>query len=419
MKKYLISLSFVTFLISSVFGQLAGDPMADIIMKNTNGSSTFSIEGSLFSSPAFKANQSGYFIPLQYASDDDFEAVYAKMKEQDLFAQEYQGSLIYSMPLESNRDVESNLTFYLKTVGGQQAYLNKDLFQLIVKGNKAFAGKEVVLHPFSFSTSLYQELAVNYYSYKTIASNRKIGLGFGLSLINGVQMTEIQIDQGLFFTSQLGDSVFAAAKATIIGSDQDAHSLFSNNGLGTALNVQFFYQFENKNKLYASIQNLGFISWNKKSMHYDIDKELSFTGLDVFDPNQLLQNTSLELDSLLLAETNSETKSFTQYLSPEISFAYQLHEVFNNASIYTGLVYKIKPYYFPRAFVNLRYQLSESFYFQSGFNLDHYGNFGLSGEIGISMDEKLDFCLGSNHLEGLGLYGYNGQGLYTGLQFSF
>ncbi|MBL6963870.1 MAG: hypothetical protein ISR55_08600 [Bacteroidetes bacterium] len=415
-KRIIALLFFCICLYLPVRAQIIADPMISVYYADCENCKKLYIAGSLFSNPAINIPSSAYFIPLQFSGEKFYEPISAKMGEEELFAQDFEGTLFYSIPLnKENGTAHQNISFYLRAYAEQKAYMTKDAFQLLIKGNKDFAGEKLILDPFLYHSYAYQEFSLNYNSLKMISENKSIAWGVGLSLLNGAFFNELEMEHGSFYTSATGDSIHAELSFEWIQTDPDQKEFTSSNGFGGALNLHLFYQFENGNSLYSSVRNLGFIDWNKKGLHYQVDTSIAYNGIDIVNSNPFAEAGILDFDSLLVNYEVPDRSRHRYYLAPELNVHFQIHHVFDNANLNMGLVYRIAPHYVPRTFVNLQYKIGHHAYIQPGVNFDQFKNLGLCFEMGLGLKDRMHIKIGTNHLEGLGLYGVNGQGVYVDL----
>jgi hypothetical protein len=405
------------FLVSSVLlkGQLMNDPLVDIYQHENDSARFFGLNAGVQSNPALPLSYVSYFLPLQYASDDQ---VFSKMKDQEFFEQFFQLNAVYSQVLKSHSPKRRNrLSLLYQTKARQQATISKDALTLLLKGNNDFAGQVVDAGGFSFQALVSQELTLSYQMKKLLDNHRYYFMGIGFSGIAVQDFYDLSLHSASLFTSATGDSVNLRIHAD--GTLPDM--LQPSNGLsawGVGLQAQFGYRFSNASVFYLSVSDVGFLRGTKKMKYYSLDTSVSFTGFDVFNPGANDEWNTWTSDSLLNKYVRGESQDKLLFLSPVFRMQFQYKNIFTHAHLNLGAAYRVGSY-LPGIYSTIRFDVSESFYLQPGLNLDPYGNMGLCFEMGMQLKNGFEWLLGSNHMEGLGLFPYNGQSVYLKSRWLF
>ncbi|HLG04324.1 MAG TPA: DUF5723 family protein [Bacteroidia bacterium] len=159
-----------------------------------------------------------------------------------------------------------------------------DAFRLAFEGNRAFEGSTADLGGSHLTYLHWQQLQlqVSYY-----ALNKRSVASFGFSVLNGQQLQEINIREGKLFTASNGTSIDMTTDASYYSSDTARTRFFSNNGAGTSFNFRFSTYLNDSapflHHFSFLLQDLGYISWNKNALIYNVDTSEHFEGVDVSD----------------------------------------------------------------------------------------------------------------------------------------
>ena len=151
-----------------------------------------------------------------------------------------------------------------------QQYLNasfsKDLFQLLVYGNKEFSGKYASISGAAFNYLKFQEVKLGFI-WKNVDSVGKIG--GALSFISGQRLLQYKaIDTNFLYTAPDATQLLYQANFSLAFSDTNNTGLFSSNGSGLSADVFVETPYQSrfgKSRFIITVNNLGFIRWNKNT----------------------------------------------------------------------------------------------------------------------------------------------------------
>ncbi len=303
-----------------------------------------------------------------------------------------------------------------------KAYLNinfpADVFNVAFYGNASYAGQSAKLSPFSLNSISYQQLEIG-----TVCTNfgGKAQFGLGLSFLAGQQLQAINVANGSLYTDPLGLSLQLASDTKYNTSDSTpGHTHL--NGYGASLDFYFSapYKLGKKNGVITiSINDLGFIKWNSKSLSYNKDTTYTYNGITITSLNQFANATinNLSKDSLQNKYFPLERKSFYTNVPSilsmntntdlgkmhlEVGFWY----IFNGNSM--GYFYAQGDKYFSHGWL-------------ADLQLGYGGYATYNASIGIVKQVKnTQIKLGINHLQGMILPDkFGGAGLAIQLLHSF
>lgn len=268
-----------------------------------------------------------------------------------------------------------------------------DLFNTVFYGNGMFAN----------NTASFDGLKMNYLAYQSIdfglyrlTENQKIG--FSLGIVKGSQFIDLDSPQSSLFTSTNASQLDFILSGSMKTSDTSKTNLSAWNGTG--LKGDFFYEktLKNGDQIGGSINDLGFISFNKQSLDYTLDSSYSFTGIEInnlLSPSDSMLNLTTDVDSLIPnAETGSQMR-----LTPAKLTLYYVKKV-SKSEIQISFDQVLNAVYFPHLQLNYVYKVNElikpSFHIgYGGFTNEHFG-------LGINFSQsKFDINLQARAIQGL------------------
>lgn len=204
---------------------------------------------------------------------------------------------------------------------------NQDLFNLTFYGNRDYAGQTADFGNLNADLVMYQQFQVGFVK-QIVASNDLHTLGFGVSFINGNLRNSITGTRGTLYTEANGDYLDIDAAVSLQRTDPTHTNFLANNGSG--LSADFFYEgrLDEKNIVSLSLNDFGFINWDRPGDQLSIDSTLHFTGVQV---ENIFTTTGTDFSNF--ADTMS------QYLHTRSDYRYGLMMLPINLSLsYTRLL---------------------------------------------------------------------------------
>jgi hypothetical protein len=197
-----------------------------------------------------------------------------------------------------------------------------DLYNLIFFGNKQFAGESVNFDNTKFRSIDYQKLELgiikNYNDNQT-----KVNIYFGLNILKGQQLQTLNIYKGSFYTAEDGSYLDLDTKLSYYTSDQSHKQISDFNGIGFSCDAFFSVEDVNsKLKFTFASQDLGFISWTKKSYFTGADTSLNFDGIEITNIINVAQENlhGMSKDSLMnIVYSNNDTIPFKLTIPEKLS----------------------------------------------------------------------------------------------------
>ncbi|MBK5284631.1 MAG: hypothetical protein JJE25_04460 [Bacteroidia bacterium] len=193
---------------------------------------------------------------------------------------------------------------------------SRDLFTLLFKGNKSYAGKTADFDATHFR--LYQYQKMTWGTMNVTDDVSKVSYGFSGSLLIGQQLQDINVS-GNLFTSDNGEFLDLRANGNLHASDSAHSSLASVNGLGVSGDLFFHYNVSELFKISFSVNDFGLMKWNDKTSLVSVDTNFHFEGVnvnDLFDfSDSVFTNSSLS-DSAQAEQflTHRKTQSYSVVL---------------------------------------------------------------------------------------------------------
>ena len=282
----------------------------------------------------------------------------------------------------------------------QNASFTDQMLELFFYGNRSFAGQTADMSPF-YQTN------IGYQSFRFMSNmevNDKINVGFGISLINGEQIQNIEAKTLNLFTSEFGDTLILEGNGTILTSDTSNLGFLKNNGIGAAvsgyinLNINMIPNLNVPARLYFEVRDFGWISWNTRTETYRFDTTYVFDGLEyenIFDNGSFVDDRPVEERIEEVSERTAGKRN--EQLPAE--FQLRLRQEFEKYIVELGTSYMLNSS-FGAYFHGSGYRkISDQFSLGLEANYGGYGRF----DLGIGMNyqsEHIGFMVGSRSMSG-------------------
>jgi hypothetical protein len=305
----------------------------------------------------------------------------------------------------------------LKEVDILNAGFRSDVYNLAFNGNQAYEGRTANLGNTSVNNYTYQEIKLGLIWDK----DSSIKIGVSVSYLKGQSLAQLSTGAASVYTAADASQLNFALNGSLAMSDtgKGKNSLGSFNGNGASLELFAEVPYKSilgASKLLASVNNLGFIGWNKNTVSYHADTAYSFRGVTVNNVFQV-NNASiknLSKDSLTKNLSQSSRHTLTTYLP--VSF-FVLHSIdFTKLfALNTGFRYLLNANYKPYVYAEGRFAICKT------FNATAHAGYGGYGKLscGVNVECKLKtwyLRLGSNAIQGYVAPQHSlGQGLFFSL----
>ena len=343
--------------------------------------------------------------------------------------------LFFSQRIDSLfRKERKGFHYFIKIAGREHSNMvfTEDLFRVAMYGNARFAGDTAKMGSSEFNLLRYQQLEVGIIG--SFKGSSKYGIG--LSFIKGEQFYNSTISRANLYTSQSGDHVDLDLKYSITQSDTSYLGFDAMHGWGMSMDL--FYQmsyniFQMKGPSGASgpgsgsssgqegdpsassgqgnetdwtgylrieVSDLGFISWNDKTVQEQIDTMYQFDGVEI---QNILQLSDSIFDPIVdsLKQIYQPTYSQNSYTTilPTLFHLSIYQEKNSGFYISLGTVFRIFANYSPFIYLKAGHTLKEKFRLGGSLEFGGYGkiNLGFQAEADLS---GFKIGLGTHSLDG-------------------
>lgn len=306
----------------------------------------------------------------------------------------------------------------LKQVEIANASFSGDLYNLAMFGNKMYEGNTANLSKTNINNYTYQEMKLGLI-WDNIDSTAKFGVS--LSYLKGQTFDQIRTQNASIYTASDASQLNFVMNGSLAMSDtsKGKNNMGTFNGNGMA--AEFFAYIPYTSKLgsssfFASVNNLGFIRWNKNTVGYNTDTSYIYKGVTVSNIFQLnnasVQN--LSKDSLVkkLVKHGKGPVSSNLPMSLFVLHNLKFTQLF---SLNTGFRYLFDANYKPYLYFEGQFAIHKNFTATAHVG---YGGYGKLSE-GMNMEYKIktfSVRLGSNAIQGYIAPKHSlGQGLFFSL----
>ena len=215
---------------------------------------------------------------------------------------------IFLMKINMGKKRAAELSIYSQIKSQTSLNLNNGIFNFITKGNNFFRGQTIEgFLDMGVSTNIYNETG---FGFRRQIYNKLSG-GFKFGYLTGIANVGVDINGSKFTTSALGDTLDIYIKGTVRSSlgatDKDnlaTNSLIANakSNKGYVFSGGIQYEVDPTFTMGLALLDIGKITWNDKSILYNVDKSIRFTGIDIISDSlvqdSILSNlTSYAIDS--------------------------------------------------------------------------------------------------------------------------
>jgi hypothetical protein len=361
------------------------------------------------------------YLNSKFLDADIKEGSLKKMKDKNTLGSELNGGIYYRYGSKKSSDTcRVSHFFSLKERTHFTTKFPKDLFELYFYGNKPFAGASADISNFNYRSLQYQQLQFGM-MHETRKDDKEFGYAVALSVLNGENFIEIKTTTGSLFTDADAEYIDMTLHLESKQSDSTHKSFGSSNGLGASADFELHYGEKNKYNIRFSANDIGMISWNKKSFLFEVDTSYHFEGVVV---NNLFDSLYLDLkseqDFKEGFKENKQSKSVTTALPFRFNLSYERTITPEKLTMALGAEYILNSDFIPLISLTTNYFISSRFH--AGIILQYGGYGGFHGGIHFDKDFGKGFILtaGTAYLDGYVMPSSStGQGAYAGIKKIF
>lgn len=289
----------------------------------------------------------------QYIDSSLKESVFNKLVSHNRVGGEYNFSVYGRIALGGIELWRNKYWFKAGARGMANLTYSDNLFKLIFNGNSQFAGQDIDLGKSALNVTQYQYITGGI--EKAMGNDHNMTVGAGLSLIKGSDHFQIDIDRANLFTHEDGEYLDLDIAYSLKQTDSLNKGFAAFNGFGAGLDLYYRIQLKNQSQFSVSISDIGFISWNGKSLQSTSDTIYHFEGIEISNIFELIDTTSTEQN---LQDTiingflpTTEQKGYTSMLPTQIHLNYLQHIGSTSFYITGGVKYIFNAAYFPKVYV--------------------------------------------------------------------
>lgn len=296
-----------------------------------------------------------------------------------------------------------------------------DFFNLTFFGNKPYLGKTANLSSTNINYFRFQEAKIGII-WDHIDTMAKMGIA--LSYLKGQSMYRFISRNASIHTAEDASSLEFNMKGELWLSDTGRGKADAFNGNG--LTAEFFAEMPYTSKLghskfFLSVNNLGFIHWNKNTVHYKADTVFVFSGVNVTNLFEISDSTLnvISKDSIVGNYTESLREKTSINLPTSLFILHQINFT-SMFALNTGFRYIFNANYKPYYFFEGEFKLNRSFNSLVHLGYGGYGKLNLGVSLSASFAKTWNIRLGSNSIQGIiKSSGTLGQGAYFSLTKRF
>ncbi|MHB8260155.1 MAG: DUF5723 family protein [Bacteroidia bacterium] len=306
----------------------------------------------------------------------------------------------------------------LKQVEIANASFSRDAFNLAMYGNKMYEGKTADISNTKINNYQYQEVKLGL-MWDNIDSTAKFGVS--LSYLKGQTFDQLRTGAASIYTAPDASQINIAMNGSLAMSDtaKGKNNLTAFNGNGMAAELFAYIPYTSKlgsSSFFASVNNLGFIKWNKNSVNYSTDTTYIYKGVTANNIFQLNNASvqSLSKDSLVKKLTKNGKGPASSHLPMSV---FILHTIkFSQLfTLNTALRYLFDANYKPYFYAEGQFAVHKNFSATVHVGIGGYGKLS----EGLNMEYKVKtfyIRLGSNAMQGYIMPKHSlGQGVFISL----
>jgi hypothetical protein len=306
----------------------------------------------------------------------------------------------------------------LKQVQMTNASFSNDAFNLIMYGNKMYEGKTANLSNTSFNNYSYQEVKLGL-MWDNMDSTAKFGIAF--AYLKGQTFDQFRTTAASIYTAPDASQINFTMHGSLAMNDtsKGKNNLGSFNGNGMAAEFFAYIPYTSKlgsNSFFFSVNNIGFIRWNKNTVGYNVDTNYIYKGVTVNNVFQLnnssVQNLSKDSLAKKLIKSGKGPVSSSMPMSLFILHTIKFSHLF---TLNTGLRHLFNANYAPYIYAEGQFAIHKNFTATVHVGFGGYGK--LSEGLNVEYKVKT-FCvrIGTNAIQGYIAPKHSlGQGLFLSL----
>lgn len=292
------------------------------------------------------------FYQGQYIDSSLKKSVFNKLASRNRVGGEYNFSVYGKISLGGIELWRNKYWFKMGARGMANLTYSDNLFKLIFDGNSQFAGQNIDLGKSALNVIQYQYITGGI--EKAMGNDHNTTVGAGVSLIKGSDHFQIAIDRANLFTQEDGEYLDLDIAYSLKQTDSLNKGFAAFNGFGAGLDLYYRLQLQNQSQFNMSVSDIGFISWNGKSLQSTSDTTYHFEGIEISNIFELIDTSSTDQN---LQDTiingflpTTEQKGYMSMLPTQIHLNYLHHIGSTKFYVTGGIKYIFNAAYFPKVY---------------------------------------------------------------------
>tara|TARA_R110002050_G_scaffold200591_1_gene335550 strand:+ start:101003 stop:102178 length:1176 start_codon:yes stop_codon:yes gene_type:complete len=356
-----------------------------------------------------------------FITADDKNQIFKRSREANNAINLLNNSVFYAQRIDTLfGKKKTNLGFFVNAADRQEnlALFSKNAMQVILNGNKQFAGESTQLVPMEFKQFHYSQFQLGF--TKSYATDNYFSLG--VSFLYGQANRMGRANRFDLITSETGERISVDAEILYQETDPNHSNFMQYNGAGASIDfvgkfkVNLLRDSTNQANFHFSVKDIGFINWHATSRQTVVDTFYSYTGVqieNVFDPNSKItgDNPGAILDSVAV-------KSTTAYQTAiPITIHFYLTQNWRKWVFTIGGAHRLNAFYYPYFYGKGGYKFTNHWTAFGQINYGGYGKLGTGVEFTYEA-KQYNFKLGSSNVEGfISPNTASGQSIYVLLSY--
>lgn len=288
------------------------------------------------------------------------------------------------------------------------ARFTKDLYNIAFFGNKQYAGKLADFSSSQITFMKYQQVKFGLFK-QSVRDGDPFTIYFGLGLVKGQTLNSVTLDTSNLFTEETGDYLDLNFQALYFSSDTSKKKFYDFNGFGVCADLAFVYEDKKSDFLIScSLNDIGFMWWNKNSMIVPIDTVVHWDGVQLDSllwGHDTTYNAGLTQDSLLkIVYSKAKKTNFVKVIPEKINIAFtkryfekSLHVTLGFAYLYHAncplpLIYSRGEYFFKNK-ISVSTQLAYGGYDKLQFGIGLSAMFSKHFKLQLAAGNIMGFIL--------------------------
>lgn len=299
---------------------------------------------------------------------------------------------------------------------------SKDIFNCIFYGNSMYKGQTAYFVNTSVNYLKFQELKLGFV-WKDVDTVGKIG--GALSILKGQSLMQFRtLDTNYLYTAPDATQLDYNANFSLTLNDSSSRGLSAFNGVGLSADLYVETPYKSKlgpSKFIITVNNLGFIRWNNKTINYTVDSLFTFNGISVNNLLDLKDSTlnAISKDSILNNVTELKKERVNTNLPMNFLFIHQV-DFTRNYSLRLGVRNIFNGNYKPFFFIDNKFRFGKAVSAGVLFSYGGYGRFSSGLYAECSIKDSWYIKAGSNSVQGFVLPSQTlGQSLYLTISKKF